>query len=123
MTSSEVNLYGFCAMISYCIPAMVGKSPFKGGVNPEKTGQLLFSVLEDRTLAPDHLLPLTGVSVDLEKSLSSIFVTIPSHQYGTRTSTLLLFEKKNIYFCEKTFFNAEAPSLKISSVKIQMKSY
>lgn len=91
----------------------------KTQTDPEKTGQLLFSVLEDRTLAPDHLLPKTGVSVDLEKSLSSIFVTIPSYQYGTRTSTVLLFEKKNIYFYEKTFFDTGAPSLIISSVKIQ----
>lgn len=91
----------------------------KTQTDPIKTGQLLFSILEDKTLAPDRLLPHTGVSVELEKSLSSIFVTIPEHQYGTRSSTLLLFEKKNILFYEKTFVNAQTPSLKISSVKIQ----
>ncbi len=70
---------------------------------PDKIDALLFPILEDKTLAPDNLLPQTGVTPYLEKALSSIFVTIPQHTYGTRNSTLLLFTKNTIYFSEKVF--------------------
>ncbi len=74
---------------------------------PEQIDALLFPILEDKTLAPDNLLPQTGVTLDLEKALSSIFVNIPQHAYGTRNSTLLLFSKNNIYFSEKVFKDAK----------------
>jgi uncharacterized protein with NRDE domain len=78
--------------------------------DPHLIEDLLFPILEDRILAPDHLLPDTGVPRDIEKSLSSIFVDIPSHRYGTRSSTILLFNKDNIYFSEKTFINTRTTS-------------
>ncbi|MDR3442247.1 MAG: NRDE family protein [Legionella sp.] len=69
---------------------------------PEQLSELLFPILADKTQAPDDLLPHTGVSLELEKSLSSIFITLPAQAYGTRNSTLILFKKDTIFFSEKT---------------------
>lgn len=74
---------------------------------PEQIEALLFPILKDKTLAPDDLLPQTGVPSDIEKALSSIFVDIPQHAYGTRNSTLLLVSRNTIYFYEKVFQNAK----------------
>ncbi len=84
---------------------------------PDRIAELLFPILEDRTLAPDNLLPSTGVPVDVEKSLSSIFVNIPSQAYGTRSSTMILFEENNIFFFEKTFVNAKLISLERNNIR------
>lgn len=70
--------------------------------NPDQLKTLLFPILEDKRLAPDQRLPETGVGRDLEKALSSIFVSIPGYHYGTRNSSLLLFTKNEIYFYEKS---------------------
>lgn len=48
----------------------------------------LFRLLSDTTIAPDHELPATGVSLAWERVLSAIFVT--TEGYGTRASTVLL---------------------------------
>lgn len=84
--------------------------------SPELIGELLFPILEDQTHAPDNLLPKTGIPVDLEKSLSSIFVTLPEHEYGTRSSTIILFEKNNIFFSEKTFINTKVTSFVLTKM-------
>jgi hypothetical protein len=53
----------------------------------------LLAVLADGTLAPDALLPKTGIGLDRERALSPIFVRAapgPSGAlYGTRASTVL----------------------------------
>lgn len=46
-----------------------------------------FEMLANTQLAPDHRLPNTGVSLELERLLSA--VCVESEQYGTRSSTLL----------------------------------
>lgn len=46
-----------------------------------------FSLLADRDVVADDSLPQTGVSLEWERILSSIFVVSPN--YGTRASTLL----------------------------------
>ncbi len=89
----------------------------RASANPEQIEDLLFPILEDCRLAPDNLLPQTGVPIELEKSLSSIFVTVPNHEYGTRSSTLILFTKENIFFSEKIFIQGEATSLKKTNIK------
>lgn len=48
----------------------------------------LTAILLDRTEAADHELPDTGVERDLERALSSPFISTPG--YGTRSSTVLL---------------------------------
>lgn len=61
---------------------------------------LLFSILEDRKQAPDDALPKTGISLDLEKSLSSLFIELD--QYGTRHETIILVHRTGrVTFIEK----------------------
>ncbi len=50
-----------------------------------------FDLLADRSLAPDELLPKTGISLDWERLLSAVFVQ--SDTYGTRCSTLAWVSK------------------------------
>jgi uncharacterized protein with NRDE domain len=62
----------------------------------------LFDALADIEAAPEHLLPDTGISKEWESLLSSRFII--GETYGTRTSTVVLFQKNgDIVFCEKNF--------------------
>lgn len=54
----------------------------------EATPETLFALLADRRPAPDEALPDTGVPLEWERLLSSIF--IQSETYGTRASTALI---------------------------------
>jgi len=68
----------------------------------------LFTVLADRKVAPDHKLPSTGIGLDWERLLSSIF--IKSSIYGTRSSAVLLIAKnKRVKFVEKVFDRESEP--------------
>jgi uncharacterized protein with NRDE domain len=62
----------------------------------------LFTILADRTRAPDELLPDTGVGQELERILSSISIT--SERYGTRCSSILLIDSnRQMTFVERSF--------------------
>lgn len=62
----------------------------------------LFELLKNNQPAKDEDLPKTGISIDWERKLSSIF--IQSDDYGTRSSTILLMDnKQNCYWEERTF--------------------
>ena len=64
----------------------------------------LFSIMQDRTTAPDELLPNTGVGIEWERKLSSIF--IQSKDYGTRsTSVMLKHNNGDIDFYEQSYTN------------------
>jgi uncharacterized protein with NRDE domain len=64
----------------------------------------LFALLKDMHPAEDLDLPETGVPIEWERRLSSIF--IPGEDYGTRSSTVLLVDKKQqITWKERTFNN------------------
>ena len=61
----------------------------------------LFSLLSDKITSPDNELPDTGLSKDMEKKISSIFVETPD--YGTRSSSVILIDKNdNVTFIEKS---------------------
>ena len=63
----------------------------------------VLNILDDTSTAKDEELPDTGVSLDLERMLSSIF--IKSEKYGTRSSTVVTVDKQNnVRFVEKTYF-------------------
>lgn len=63
-----------------------------------------FSILTDTTLADDAELPDSGVPYKWEKILSATF--IKTHDYGTRCSTLLSFDKDRHYrFIERRYQN------------------
>jgi len=61
-----------------------------------------FELLSDETLAADTELPNTGVELDRERSLSSILVRTPN--YGTRSSTVVLFDNDNRFDFEERVY-------------------
>ena len=62
----------------------------------------IFTILLDSTQAQDAELPQTGVSLEWERKLSSIFVH--SKDYGTRSSTVLKVDDNNhVTWAERTF--------------------
>lgn len=68
----------------------------------------LFSILANRKIAPDNKLPSTGIGLDWERLLSSIFIESPG--YGTRSSTVLLIGKNRwVKFVEKVFDGKPEP--------------
>ena len=73
----------------------------------ELTTDGLLSLLLDRAYAADHQLPDTGVPRDLERALSSAFITTPD--YGTRSSSALLIRRNGrVNFAERRFDAAGA---------------
>lgn len=62
----------------------------------------IFTLLKDNNSPPDRLLPNTGVGFQWEKILSPIFIT--SSTYGTRSSTVLLWDRHGkVKFFERSF--------------------
>jgi len=61
----------------------------------------LFDALADTTMAPDALLPDTGVGVALERTLSPPFVA--GDNYGTRCSSVVLIGSAHCVFAERRF--------------------
>jgi len=63
----------------------------------------VLNLLDDTSPAKDEELPDTGVGLELERTLSSIF--IKSEKYGTRSSTIVTVDKhNNVKFVEKTYY-------------------
>jgi uncharacterized protein with NRDE domain len=63
--------------------------------------EALFTVLSDRTAAPDAELPETGVGLEWERVLSPALIVAPG--YGTRSSTVLVIGKDgDVVFEERT---------------------
>lgn len=70
----------------------------KNDINKEQ----LFQLLADKDYAETDQLPSTGVPLEIEKQLSSIFIDM--EQYGTRCSTVLLIAKDGtVSFYERSF--------------------
>jgi uncharacterized protein with NRDE domain len=68
------------------------------GLSPER----LFALLADRTRPPDDHLPDTGVGLAWERVLSPPFIESPV--YGTRSSTVLLIDRRGeVTFTERVF--------------------
>jgi uncharacterized protein with NRDE domain len=64
--------------------------------------EALFAILSDRAIAPDNLLPDTGVGIDLERFLSPLFISTPN--YGTRSSTVIIIDREDrVTFIEQNF--------------------
>ncbi len=64
--------------------------------------EALFELLADEERAADAELPDTGLPLELERAVSSIF--IPGERYGTRCSTVLLVGSDGrVHFEERTF--------------------
>jgi uncharacterized protein with NRDE domain len=59
----------------------------------DQLSSLLFTALADREVAPDDLLPATGIGRDRERVLSPAFIRTPDNGYGTRCATIIITEK------------------------------
>lgn len=71
---------------------------YKPQFHPEKA----FQLLGDRSIAPDALLPDTGIGLEWERMLSALF--IEGDRYGTRVSSLLLVDQAGkTYFEERSY--------------------
>ena len=75
----------------------------------------LMNILTDHSIAEDHELPSTGVSLDVERMLSSRFIR--SAEYGTRACSVLLFDNRNrIHFNEQNYTDAEHTGSRVETV-------
>lgn len=61
----------------------------------------LLALLQDRTPAPDALLPDTGIALPLERALSATFIATP--HYGTRASSLVQLHQTHAEFTEHSY--------------------
>jgi uncharacterized protein with NRDE domain len=62
----------------------------------------IFAILNDRSKPDDSELPDTGIGLEWERILSSIFITSPI--YGTRSSSVIMIDrKKHVMFMERVF--------------------
>jgi uncharacterized protein with NRDE domain len=64
----------------------------------------IFEILKDRSKPDDSELPDTEVGLEWERILSSIFITSPI--YGTRTSSVIMIDRKNHCMFIERVFNA-----------------
>lgn len=65
-----------------------------------ETGRV-FELLADRSCPPDHQLPATGVGIEMERLLGPRFIVSPD--YGTRCSTVVSSDTKQICITERRF--------------------
>ncbi len=82
---------------------MRGKEKFcKAIAAPRVDAETLFSLLYDEQRAPDHELPDTGIGLERERVLSSMFIKSPD--YGSRCSTVILVNRNNeVLFSEREY--------------------
>lgn len=102
----EPGIYGLCNhLLDTPWPKVVrGRNAFQRILTEKQhpSPEDFFSILSDRSTAADENLPETGVEIEWERMLSSIFVS--SQDYGTRSSTLLLVDQYDrVTFMEKVF--------------------
>jgi uncharacterized protein with NRDE domain len=68
----------------------------------------LLALVSDSTPFPDRLLPDTGVGLPRERLLSPMFIS--GDKYGTRSSTLLLIDRRNrVTFQEQSYDKRHTP--------------
>jgi uncharacterized protein with NRDE domain len=68
----------------------------------------LLSILKDQARADDAHLPNTGIGLEWERILSSMFITSPV--YGTRSSSLLLVDRqRRVTFIESVYNGGSEP--------------
>lgn len=71
-------------------------------INESISSEQLFEILFDDKIASDDKLPDTGVGLERERMLSSMFIKSPG--YGTRCSTVVLVDKaNNVQFSERVY--------------------
>ena len=82
-------------------------------IDPEE----LFKVLYDDQRAPDDVLPTTGLPLERERALSSMF--IKTEGYGSRCSTVILIDQdNNVTFSERVY---RAPTFESATQNFRFK--
>jgi uncharacterized protein with NRDE domain len=99
------GLHGLCNnLLNVPWPKVTrGIDKMKPIVEKEKIDVLdLFDVLNDDHLAADTQLPDTGLDLERERALSSMFIKSPG--YGTRCSTVILVDRnQEVLFSERVY--------------------
>ena len=90
------------ALAAWLAGASTAAVPDRAALSP------LFDALADTTVAPDSLLPDTGVGVELERSLSPPFVS--GERYGTRCSSVVMAADDHVVFAERRFGPNASPN-------------
>ena len=79
-----------------------GKKKFSSLLEFDVQPEQLFKMLYDEKRAEDQALPDTGIGLERERALSSMF--IKTKGYGTRCSTILLVDTENrVQYYERTY--------------------
>ncbi|WP_010677329.1 NRDE family protein [Bacillus timonensis] len=78
-----------------------GKEGLAQIIKGENLVENLVELLQNTDRPNDHFLPKTGVSLEWERILSSLF--IQTNGYGTRSSTVLLMSDTEIQYVERTY--------------------
>jgi uncharacterized protein with NRDE domain len=80
-----------------------GKEKFSNALNDSVIEpDALFELLYDEQRAEDQSLPNTGIGLERERALSSMF--IKTNGYGTRCSTIILVSNDNqVVFSERVY--------------------
>ncbi|MGB0931068.1 MAG: NRDE family protein [Chitinophagales bacterium] len=73
-----------------------------------------FNFLQDTVRPNDDKLPDTGVGIELERLLGTLF--IQSQKYGTRCSTVVLVDEKDTVFFEERVFGKEKQRTKVTVI-------
>ncbi|WP_099351517.1 NRDE family protein [Fredinandcohnia onubensis] len=82
-----------------------GKEELSKIIKGEDLVESLFELLQNTDRPNDNLLPKTGVSLEWERILSSLF--IQTNGYGTRSSTVLLMSDTEIQYVERVHASTE----------------
>jgi uncharacterized protein with NRDE domain len=83
----------------------------------------LFDFLRDDTVADDRSLPDTGVSLETERFLSSIFVRGPAELgYGTRSSTVLVVGRDRDVIFDEQEWNADGAAAHRQRFRFSLKT-
>ncbi|HRG27997.1 MAG TPA: NRDE family protein [Chitinophagales bacterium] len=98
------GIYGLSnALLDTPWPKLVNsKTQFTQTLNQTTESSDFIPILQNPELAPDNLLPQTGVSFEWEKKLSAMFITSPD--YGTRLTTFVRIDNNgNVTYREKGY--------------------
>jgi uncharacterized protein with NRDE domain len=96
-----------------------GKQALSSALASTTTDSALMQILTDNTAAQDHQLPKTGITIDIERMLSSRFIR--SADYGTRACSIVKFDNQDqISFIEQNYTDSQTIGTLISE-KFQIK--
>ena len=104
ITQLEPGLYGLSnhLMETPWPKVTEGKKRMSAALKKQFKPDDLFELLLDDKIAKDEALPDTGVGLERERALSSMFIKSPG--YGTRCSTVILVDYQNqVFFAERVY--------------------